>query len=222
MKPTLLVIGVIIGSALTIVVLAAIAANSLWTLIGGVIVIGVITIGLSWIGVNLFSRYTDAVLRRNEIDYRHAENTMKLGYVPENRRMIYTPIQQPTAIEAPKQVSPANQIILNPNALQTSAVNLLLFSCRLLGDNSNRIASGPECAAAGVIGYSGRTWSLIIHDYLEKNYGVVTVTGKPDNGGGTYIPDNIGTCKKLYDLLVMRGKQETLDSAVDALPEYQR
>ena len=86
---------------------------------------------------------------------------------------------------------------------------------RQCGADQNRIASGPECASAGVNGYTPRTWSKIVNDYLAPKYGVVTARGPVGNGGGTYVPETYGTVEKLYHH-VMAG------SAIDALPELKR
>lgn len=207
--PFLAAIAIITG--LVLIVLAAIATDALITLIAGVIVLGLIAIGLATIGVKLFSRYTDAVLKRKSLEYEHVQNMAKLGYLPTGGK--YLPMR--AEIAAPKSSNadrPGSQIQFNANDLRTSSVDLLLFSRRLLGDESNRIASGPECAMAGITGYSGRTWDKMIHEYLEPRYGVAAVRGPIENGGGVYVPSEIGTVKQLYDMIVR-------NSAVEALPE---
>lgn len=210
-------IGIIFAGVIMLgIVLYAIQTKALGDLVVGFGVVGLLVVALSIVGVVLFKFFGQTKLSLDKERNRHIEAMVQKGLVPNGHRYLPSPTFQlkpdePQQISAPRP--PASQIIFNPNALRESAVNLLLFSMRQCGADQNRIASGPECAAAGINGYSGRTWSLIVHDYLEKNWDVVTVPGAVANGGGTYVQN--GTVGELYHKVM-------LNSAVDQLPENKR
>jgi hypothetical protein len=200
--------------ALMAIVSLAIGTNRLGDLVFGAFVLGAIMIGLAWVGVNLYSRMSASRAERERLRYEFIQNMAAKGALPNDGSFMPLHALQLSAPQVqPKQAG--TQIIFNPNALRESAVNLLLFSMRQCGPDQNRIASGPECAAAGVNGYTPRTWGKIVNDYLKPRYDVVTVRGGIDNGGGTFVPDTYGTVKTLYDKVM-------LDGAVDALPGRER
>ena len=201
-------------AALAAIVLVAIGTDRLLSLIGGVAVIGVISVALAAVGVNLYSRMSASRAERESLRYDFIYKMADKGALPNDGSFIplHAQIAAPQAKPGQGDIS---QIILNPNALRESAVNLLLFSMRQCGPDQNRIASGPECAAGGVNGYTPRTWSKVVNDYLSPRYGVVTHRGSVEAGGGTYVPDTYGTVKSLYQRVM-------LDDAVDAIPEVTR
>lgn len=192
------------------IVMAALAVNMLWSLIGGVFVVGLIIIALAWIGVNLFSRWTAARISARSLDYAHDEQMAKIGFLPAGDR--YRPIV--AQIAAPAQ--PRQKVFdFNPNDIHTASVNYLLYSINLLGENGNRLASAPECAAAtNLENYSSRSRDRIIK-HLAAAYGVVTQPGPIENGGGTFVPEAFGTVGRLYHHVM-------LNSAVESLPENKR
>lgn len=208
-----LVIGAIAVTAITLIVFVAIGSNMLGLLIFGVMLLGVISIVLARIGFNLFSQYTDAVLKRDALRFEHAERAMRQGFLPEGSGfLIYKQIEDRIQKSAPPALpDPKQGIHFTDSNLETNVVNLLLYSVQLLGEDSNRIASGPECSAANIPGYNSRKWSNMVHDYLEPKYDVATVQGPVDKGGGTYVPDSIGSIGKLYHDIVYK-------SGLDALP----
>lgn len=210
------IISLLAIAALSAIVLVAIGADRLWSLIGGVGVLGVIGVALSVIGVALYTRMSASRAQREELLYHHAEAMAKAGLkISDRRALSYELIPNTPQIAAPKAEQGVSQIILNPNALRESAVNLLLLSMRQIGGDQNRIASGPECAAAGVNGYTPRTWSKVVNEFLAPRYGVVTARGAIDHGGGTFVPEKIGTVEALYHKVMT-------DSAVDVLPGIER
>lgn len=204
-------------AALSAIVLVAIGADRLWSLIGGVFVTGVIGVALAAVGVALYTRMSASRAQRESLLYSHAEAMAKAGLMVTDRRALaYEPMPHVQQIAAPPAKQGAvSQIIFNPNALRESAVNLLLFSMRQCGADQNRIASGPECAAGGVNGYTPRTWSKIVNEFLAPRYGVATQRGSIENGGGTYVPAEIGTVEALY-------RKVMTDVAVEALPGVER
>jgi hypothetical protein len=184
-----------------LIVVAAIGYNALGQLISALAIVALMVISLALIGAWLFRILAP---RKLEIDMernRHVETMVSKGYIPTVRGIVYTPIQkQVIASEPVKQIAaPSQGIHFTDSSLYTSVVNYLLFSIQLLGEDSKRLASNPECAGANIPGYNGRKWNSIIHDYLEPRYSVVSIPGPVDNGGGVYVPENIGTAKKLYD-----------------------
>lgn len=207
-------LGIGISIAITLIVFVAIAYDALVLLIFGIVVVGLLIIGLSAIGVNLFSRYTDAVLKRKALEYDHDERVIKLGYLPIGKN--YEPTK-PLALTppAPARSQTAKSIQFDSADLRSSVTNLLLFSMNLLGEDSNRIASNPECASANIQGYNSPKWDKMINEYLKPKYGIVTVPGPVANGGGAYVPAEIGTVGQLYHMVLT-------NSPVEALPADER
>lgn len=206
---------VVIGTAIVAIVASALASGTLPVLLAGAaVLLGIVSVFAAFV-VRLYVRWSEARLKAIGTQNQHVEAMAKLGYLPSDNR--FRPIQ--AQIAAPAQhpaANPGSQIIFNANALRESSVNLLLFSMRLLGEDSKRIASSPECAAANITGYSARTWDKMINGYLRKRYpDIAAIQGPVSNGGGVYVPDSIGTIKALYDRVM-------LDSAIDALPGSER
>lgn len=212
-------IGIFLGVLLLILAISALLSSAMerggWTFIGlvvGLVVVaGLIISGIAF-GMNQYERRFDKRLEALKEDHRHRE-------VMADKHILltdegYKSLQQ-IAAPAPQGKSAAQGIQFDSASLSASTTNLLLFSIHLLGEDSKRIASNPECAAAQIPGYNGRKWDAIIHDYLEPKYHVSAVPGPIANGGGVYVPDDIGSISALYKLVVR-------NSAVDALPEGKR
>lgn len=198
-------------TGLVLIVFVAIGADMLPLLIGGVIVLGLISLGLFSVGVGLFSRFTDSVLKREALRFEHAERAMSKGFIPEGRGFLTYRQIQTARPEPVKQIAePVQGVHFTDSELETNVVNLLAFSVQLLGENSNRIASGPECAQANIPGYNGRKWDKMIHEYLEPKYSIATIPGPVKNGGGAYVPDSIGTIGKLYHDVLFRNSTNAL------------
>lgn len=210
--PVVTVIFMVIA-ALAVTVVIAIGLDRLWSLIGGFFAVGVILVALSAVGVTLYTRMSASRAKREKLRYDFLQAMAAKGALPNDGSFI--PLHAQIAVPQAPQAQSISQIIFNPNALRESAVNLLLFSMRQCGPDQNRIASGPECANAGVNGYTPRTWSKIVNEYLMPRYGVATQRGAIDNGGGTFVPAEIGTVEALYHKVLM-------DSAVDDLPGVTR
>jgi hypothetical protein len=120
------------------IVLAALALGALWALIGGVVALGVISVALARVGVSLFSRYTDAALKRDTLRFGHIETVMKMGYLPEARNVRYVPMPQ---LEAPADVPVSLAGITNEQLAEFKihAVNLLALSKQEMGENSGQV-----------------------------------------------------------------------------------
>lgn len=212
-------IALFLGVLLTVAVIGILLSSAMerggWMfiglVIGLVIVVGLIIGGIAF-GMNQYERRFDKRLDAEKEYHRHIE-----AIIGKNVLLIdgeYKPLHQ-IAAPTPQGKSAAQGIQFDSASLSASATNLLLFSINLLGEESKRIASNPECAEANIPGYNGRKWDMIIHDYLEPKYGVVAIPGQVKNGGGTYVPDDIGSIGALYKLVVR-------NSGVDTLPEGKR
>jgi hypothetical protein len=166
-----------------------------------------------------------AVLMVISENNRHVEEAMRLGHNPRGYVSIAHQIAAPVQAAPVAQLAdPRRGVHFSSNNIAVDAVNLLLFSVNLLGRDGNRIASNPECAQANLIGYNGKKWNAIIHEYLEKRLGleIATQTGPVENGGGVFVPTSIGTVGNLYDMLVRNELKDRQDDAVNALPEVTR
>jgi hypothetical protein len=157
--------------------------------------------------------------------YQHAEQMANKGVLVRGRGFPQYELKQ-AQIAAPvqnvPQLAPAKGIQFDSASMEANAINLLLYSCQLLGRDSKRIASNPECAAANIPGYNGRKWDAIVNKYLKLSYDIATVTGPIDNGGGAFVPPEIGTVGAFYDKLTLKKNGQILDDAVTALPEVAR
>lgn len=220
-------LGIVIATAIALVVFAAISADMLLGLVAGIVVIGLITIGLAAVGVDLFGRWSAAQYKRDDLKLRHIERMAGMGLLVTGRGVpTYEPMQR--QISAPVQAAqasksiPTNGIQFDSADMNSNAINLLLFSCQLLGRDSKRIASNPECAAANIPGYNGRKWDAIINKHLKQQFDIATVPGPVDNGGGAFVPDDIGTVGDFYDRLVYSSNKKKQDDAVNALPRMTR
>lgn len=133
---SILVVMIFITLALAAIVLVALGNGMLWSLIGGVFAVGLIAIGLSWIGVNLFSRYTEASIKAHSLKYDHIEHMAKLGYT-----MIgsgYEPLQLP---EPPPDM-PVSLSGITAEQLaefKIHAINLLALSKQEMGETSQQV-----------------------------------------------------------------------------------
>lgn len=218
---TFIFLSLIIGGSIAVVLISAIAGEQLGDVVSAIAVVGMIFVALGIIVAAIMKLAADPIAKIGNIKLehqreanRHDERYLEKGYIRNGSGYILMTPQIMPPVDKP--ANPGSQIIFNPNALRESSVNLLLFSMRLLGEDSNRIASGPECAAANITGYTGRTWDKMINGYLKQRFpDIATIQGPIQNGGGVYIPESVGTVKNMYQLLMR-------DSAVDALPGVTR
>lgn len=197
-----------------------------WMLFGLVVclgLVGALILVFQW-------GYTTTRLMWQKEQNRHVEaysktklDMLKAGYNPDD----YTPITRQIAapVEPVAQIAePAKGVHFTSASVEGDAANLLLFTINLLGRNGNRIASNPECAAANMPGYNARKWDAVINKYLKGQLGIeiATQAGPVANGGGAFVPPEIGTVGALYDRLVYGSKQRELDDAVMSLQEAPR
>lgn len=126
-------------AALSAIVLVAIGADRLWSLIGGVFVVGAIGVALAAVGVALYSRMSASRAQREALLYNHAEQMAKHGIMVNDRRALsYAPIAQ---IEAPEDV-PVSLRGVTPEQLaeyKIHAINLLALSKQEMGETSGQV-----------------------------------------------------------------------------------
>ena len=200
-----------------LIVVGAIGYNALGQLLGALGIIAIMAVALALIFTWLIRIMAPHKLALDKENHDNDQTILRLGFMPKDKRgnEKYTrikPLDWPPAPEPVKQIAaPSQGIHFSDSDLFTNAVNYVLFSVQLLGPNSPRLASGPECAQANIPGYNANKWSKIIHDYLEPNFEVVALPGPPDRGGGVYVPESIGTAQELHNRLVY-------NNALNAIP----
>lgn len=105
-------------AVLSAIVLVAIGADRLWSLIGGVFVIGLIGVALAVIGVALYTRMSASRAEREELRYHHVEEMAKQGIivVVPNSGWSYDPVPR---LEA----SDDNDIPISTSGITNSTVD---------------------------------------------------------------------------------------------------
>lgn len=126
-----------IGAVIAAIVMAALAFDVLWSLIGGVFVVGVIVVALAWIGVNLFSRWTDARIKDRAVKFEHVEHMAKIGYIPAGQGIRYEPLRIAGPVDL--AVSTRDVRASTVAAFRDDALNLLALSKQELGADSQQV-----------------------------------------------------------------------------------
>ena len=131
-----------------------------------------------------------------------------IGRITPN--IVYEEIEVPAPVQPGAEKDPPLNIMTGLNFSsaddRTRLIDILKFSGRKFGWNQNRIAGKND-----IPGLSGRMWESAIMWGKDHGYDIVTQTGSPANGGGTFAPGEIGSLLALHDRVV-------LDPVVDALP----
>jgi hypothetical protein len=122
------VVAAICTSAVIVAVVAALAVDALPLLVIGAGLIGLIIIGLARVGVGLFSRYTEAALKRDALRFGHIETVMRMGYLPEGRNVRYSPIAPQLDTPSDIPVSVMGETASTVAAYSEDAINLLALS----------------------------------------------------------------------------------------------
>lgn len=188
---------IFVALALAVIVLVALGMGMLWYLIGGVFAVGLITIGLSWVGVNLFSRYTEASIKAHSLKYDHIEHMAKLGYVPIGAG--YEPLQLP---EPPEDVSVSLRGVTAEQLAEFKihAVNLLALSKQVMGETSQQVLPSYRATENDYF-KDGTSWTSAVQ-YLIANSIAVERYKQGKNGKkkiGTFLI--AGTVGQAYDAL---------------------
>jgi hypothetical protein len=184
---------IFVALSLAVLVLVALGLGMLWSLIGGVFAVGLILIGLSWIGVNLFSRYTEASIKAHTLKYDHIEHMAKLGYTITGAG--YEPLQLP---EPPADMPVSLQGITAEQlaSFKIHAVNLLALSKQEMGETSGQVIPFYRAREndyfKDVAVWTNGVRYLIANQMAGERY-------KGNKKIGTFL--NAGTVGQAYDLL---------------------
>lgn len=124
-------------AALSAIVLIAIGADRLWSLIGGVFVVGAIGVALAAVGVNLYSSMSASRAERERLRYDFIQSMAAKGALPNDGSFI--PLH--ALIEAPPDVPVSLQGITNDqlSEFKIHAINLLALSKQELGETSGQV-----------------------------------------------------------------------------------
>lgn len=211
-----LFLGVLLMVAVIGILLSSAMERGGWMFIGfiaGLIILAALSAWLTSFIVRQYVTWTETRVKSRDAQNNFTLNLLKAGYQPDGFGG-FKPVEQITA-PAPQAQLRSKVYDFNPNDIHTASVNYLLYSIALLGENGNRLASAPECAAAtNLANYSARSWDRIVK-HLSAAYDVVTQPGPIQNGGGVYVPESIGSVGKLYHHIL-------LNSAVANIPENKR
>ncbi len=171
---TRVTLGIIAISAIALIVFGALAMNALPALIIGVIVLGVISIALSWVGVNLFSRYTDAQHKTKSLLYNHIEKMAEKGYIPVSDKVKYVALPAPQQGEMDIPVSTSGETMSTVAQFQQDAYELLCLSKQVLGENQNQVAPYHKARKneyfSDVAVWMRAVQFLLVHAIAEERY----------------------------------------------------
>jgi hypothetical protein len=200
-------IGIVVVTAITLVVFAAITAGSgvLLELIGGVIVLGVISIGLATVGVSLFTKWAKAQNDRDKEKHHHAEQMAEKGIVVTgNGFPDYTWIQSQIAAPEQKQL-PRHEWNQDVEKWRMAGVELVALTIDMEGRESKKIISREKAQENDLFKSAGRVQNAF--DFLGKNHltYVQMAGGKQE---GTYIQDsmNAGELMAILSPSRLRGR----------------
>jgi hypothetical protein len=131
-------LGVLIASSLSLIVIAAISANALPELIFGVVALGLISIGLATVGVNLFGRWSEAQWKRDNLKLSHIENMADKGLIVTGRGVpTYIALAAPDTEDIPVSTQGITASTVAP--YRQDALNLLALSKQVMGANSLQV-----------------------------------------------------------------------------------
>src|SRR5512139_2612964 len=209
---SLLVLVVIAG-----IVMAALAFDALLWLIGGIIVLGCISVALARVGVNLFSRWTDARIKVRSLDYEHDEHMAKLGYLPSDDRYLPTSRQ----IAAPVEPKPEQKQTIDPRHALLVNLCLLTIKSAAYGPTSKRLMTADDAQADRSGLFADRMqWDAASKYGQDCKYLYTQRGGNPDEQGLKIKCPNGNTAADL--LVELHSKNLILDSAINALPGIAR
>src|SRR5512139_4073994 len=177
---SLLVLVVIAG-----IVMAALAFDALLWLIGGIIVLGCISVALARVGVNLFSRWTDARIKVRSLDYEHDEHMAKLGYLPSDDRYLPTSRQ----IAAPVEPKPEQKQTIDPRHALLVNLCLLTIKSAAYGPTSKRLMTADDAQAdrSGLFADRSNSWEQASKYGQERGWLFVQRGGNDPNEQGLKI-----------------------------------
>lgn len=136
-------------SGLVLVVLASILANSLWSLIGGSIVVGVVI-------VILFVKFSDTKLKIDSARYKHIEEMARFGYLPSNNQYLPARVM---LIDPPKDEQKPEPAIDPRHALLVSLCRITIRS-KDYGPTSPKLMTADDAQAdvSGLFKDRSKSW----------------------------------------------------------------
>lgn len=194
-----IITALLITLALSFVVMAALATGAFWALVGGMIVVGLVSIALSVIGVNLFGRWTDARIKARAVEYSHVEAMAKMGLLRESDQ--YRMLPEPDYSDVP--VSTSGETANTVTQYQAEAVELLAASTLWLRNNTQRVPSQiiPYREAKSFeyfrSGEGFTRWQNGIKYLILQALATEKMNGKKKEG--TFL--KVGTVEQLYNSL---------------------
>lgn len=193
-------ISIVIVSAITLVVFAAITAGSLLSLVVGVIVLGLISIGLASVGVNLFARYSEAQYKRDDLKLSFIEHMADKGILVEGRGVpTFKPLQLPEP-ESDVPIGTSGQTDSTVSVYRDVAIELTALSKMVMPgkDKADQIAPYRTAKAQHEMFRGGEGFTTYQHAcqyLLIKQYCYEKMNGKRKLG--TFVLS--GTVGQLYE-----------------------
>lgn len=122
--------------SLASVVIIVVTADALLPFIGALIVIGLVLIGLFWVAVHLFRIWADAIYKLRNLNYNHAEQMVKQGYLFERGEYRQLPPPQAES-DIPVSISGFTNSAVEPYRID--ALELLALSKLEMGEASEQV-----------------------------------------------------------------------------------
>lgn len=133
-------------AAIALIVFAAIEAGALLALIFGVVLLGVVAIGLAKVGVDLFSRWSDAKVRIDGARYDFIQNMAAKGALPNDGSFV--PLHR--QIAAPEEPDGAVLTESETEQYRQLALELVGVTYQKCGMNTHQLIPFNKCAVDGI------------------------------------------------------------------------
>lgn len=204
-------LGLVIATAIALVVFAAISADKLLDLVGGIIALGVIAIALAWIGVKLYARWADAQHKRDSLKLAHIERMADKGLLLTGRGVpTYTPLQLTEPEDVSVSVQGVTDSVVAP--YQRDALELLALSKQIMpqGENSTQIApfykARQDSYFKDVAVWTSAVQFLLIKQLADERYKEGKNGRKKE---GTFVRH--GTVGQVYEMMRKSAPSPLLD-----------
>ncbi len=186
-NPNIVIPAIFISASIVVVIAQAIAGDQFWTLVGGFAVFSVLLVALAWIGIHLFNRYTDTVLKRDSLRYDHAQAMVKYGWLFTGKKYEQIAAPEPELDELIDMHGVTNSTVAPYRA---EALEVLALSKQVMRDKPDQIVPYSKAKMndyfSGKEGqkrwHDGCQW-LIVHQWAaprmkgEKNLGTFCTSG---------------------------------------------
>lgn len=192
---TAIFIAIIIAAVVVVVIGQAIAGEQFWTLVGGFAVFSVLLVALAWIGIHLFNRYTETVLKRDALRYDHAQAMVKYGLLFNGSE--YKELAPPEQ-DIPVSLNGITEAQLME--FQEDACNLLALSIQLMGENSQQVAPYYKARANDYF-KDVAVWTNAVRFLLSRQYASERYKGGKKEG--TFLTS--GTVRQAWEKMKQRG-----------------